>query len=296
VEVRLAHTPDADDAFMFYAIVRGKVPTGGLVVRHVYEEIESLNQRALAARPEERYELTALSAHAYAFLRERYELLAAGGSFGLGWGPVLVAPGPLTAEELGDGRGRRIAVPGKLTTAALLVRLRFPAAQLVALPFREVLPAVRAGTAAAGVLIHEEQLTFAESGMRKVLDFGAWWTAETGGLPLPLGVDAVRRDLAPEVRGALARLLGASIAWALAHRAEALDYALGFSPRIDRARGDRFVGMYVNELTADCGERGRAALAELYRHAAAAGVIPEARARTADTLAGRAEKHCGGGT
>jgi len=270
LKVRAAHTPDADDAFMFYAVAENKIETGGLEVQHVFEDIETLNRRAAAG---EGCDLTAISAHAYAYLRERYVLLESGGSFGLGWGPVVVSREIALPDEIKDNA---VAVPGRLTTAALLARIRFPEAKLIEVPFREVIPAVLSGRAAAGIVIHEEQLTFAERGVRKLLDFGEWWAEETSGLPLPLGLDAVRRDLPKEVRRALAALLRASIEYALAHREEALAYAMRFAPEIAREKGDRFVGMYVNELTLSCGEKGRAALRELYRRAAAAGVTPEA--------------------
>lgn len=265
--IRVAHSPDSDDAFMFYALAKGLIPTGELQFEHVLADIETLNQAAFDGT----YEVTAVSIHAYAHLDERYALLGSGASMGDGYGPVLVAREPRAAERLGE---LRIAVPGRLTSAALALQLWRPGLSTVILPFDRIMPAVRAGEVDAGLVIHEGQLTWEDEGFSKIVDLGVWWAEETGGLPLPLGGNVIRRDLGAATCARVAELLKASIEHALAHREAALDHALAYGRGLDRARADRFVGMYVNQLTVDYGERGRQAVQVFLRRALAQGLIP----------------------
>jgi len=266
--VHLAHSPDADDAFMHYAVVSGWVPPGDLRFEEVLADIETLNQKAL----EGAYEVTAVSLHAFAYLDDAYALLNSGASLGDGYGPLLVARRPMRREELA---GKPVATPGKLTSARLALQLWQPGTACVDMPFDAVSDAVRRGEVMAGLIIHEGQLTYTDEGLVKVADLGEWWTGETG-TPLPLGGNAIRRDLGPELMRRVAGVLEASIRWALEHRGEALDHALSFGRGLDRARGDRFVGMYVNEATLDYGERGRRGVELFYRRASEAGLIPRA--------------------
>ena len=266
--VRIAHSPDSDDAFMFYALTQGVLETGGIEIEHVLADIETLNQAAFTGT----YEVTALSFHAYAHLHDRYQLMPSGASFGDGYGPVVVARRELSREELA---GVEVAIPGRLTTAALVLRLWQPEARTRILPFDRILEAVAAGEVEAGVVIHEGQLTYGDSGLHGVVDLGAWWRDETGG-PLPLGGNGIRRDLPEELKARLCQLLTESIEHGLAHRVEALDFALRYARGIehDRARADRFVGMYVNEWTRDYGAAGRRAVQELLDRGRAAGLLP----------------------
>jgi 1,4-dihydroxy-6-naphthoate synthase len=264
--LRFGHSPDADDAFMFYGFHTGLATVDGCQVEHVLEDIQSLNRRALDRAD---LEITAVSAHAYAHLADRYAVLACGASMGLGYGPIVVAR---SALDLASLRGRRVAIPGPLTTAALLLRIECPAAVPIEVPFDRIPAAVAAGEVEAGVIIHESQLTYAEEGLVKVLDFGELWQRRDG-LPVPLGLDVVRRDLGPELMGAVSRGFRASIEAARAHEDEAVRYALPFGRGLDAERGRRFVRMYVNDLTLDMGETGRRALEWLYRQATEAGVI-----------------------
>ena len=264
--IRIAHSPDADDAFMHYAVVHGRVDGRGLRFEEILADIETLNQRAAQGT----FEVTALSLHAYAYLDSSYALLNSGASLGDGYGPVVIARSPLRREDLA---GLRVATPGKLTSARLALQLWQPAAVCVDMAFDAVMAAVKAGDVDAGVIIHEGQLTFQDEGFAKVADLGELWTAETG-TPLPLGGNAIRRDLGVELMGRVAGVLEASIRWALEHRDEALSHALGFGRGLDRGRGDRFVGMYVNESTLDYGDRGRRGLELFYRRAHEAGLIP----------------------
>ena len=270
MRISLAHSPDSDDAFMFYGLARGKVPTDGLEIAHVLRDIETLNQQARDGV----HEVTAVSFHAYAYVGDRYALMPCGSSIGEGYGPLLVAGEGLSLSALEEGAAL-VAVPGTLTTATLALRLFAPRARTRVVPFDRILDEVRAGRADAGLVIHEGQLTFAGHGLRKILDLGAWWKEQTG-LPLPLGGNAVRRDLGDEMMARLTRLVRASVRYSLAHRAEALQYALGFARGMDPAVADRFVGMWVNEMTVDCGERGRRAVQELLARGHAAGLIPRA--------------------
>ena len=267
--IRVAHSPDADDAFMFWAMAEGKIDTGGRRYVHELGDIESLNRRALAGE----LEVTAVSLHAYAYLADRYALLAHGASIGDRYGPRIVARDAPPKDPRAALAGRLVAVPGQLTTASLALRLYQPAVRHVVVAFDEIEDFVAAGKADAGLLIHEGQLTFADKGLHLWADMGEWWYQETK-LPLPLGGNVVRRDLGEELMRAIARDLKASIEYGLSHRAEALRHAQRFSRGLDVARTDRFVGMYVNAYTVDYGAVGRRAVAELFERAHAARVIP----------------------
>lgn len=264
--VRIAHSPDADDAFMHYAVIRRKVAAEGLRFTETLADIETLNQKA----KEGAYEVTAVSLHAFAYLDDRYALLNSGASLGDGYGPVVVARRALSRDGLA---GATVATPGRLTSARLALQLWQPAVRCEDIAFDKVMDAVKSGAAEAGVIIHEGQLTYADEGLAKVVDLGAWWTGETG-TPLPLGGNAIRRDLGDDLMRRVAAVLEASIRYALDHREEALAYALAFGRGLDRAKGDRFVGMYVNEATLDYGERGRQGVDLFYRRAHEAGLIP----------------------
>jgi 1,4-dihydroxy-6-naphthoate synthase len=255
--IRLGHSPDADDAFMFWALAENRVDTRGFEFEHVLRDIQTLNEWALQGE----LEVTAISLHAYPFVQDKYVLLPHGASMGSGYGPVVVAREPMTAEQL---RETEIAVPGLMTTAFLVLRLYLGGFRHRVLPFDQILEAVRDGEVEAGLLIHEGQLTYADEGLQKVVDLGEWWLEETG-LPLPLGVNVARRDVGEERLRDLSAVLAESIAMGLGHRREAMEYALRFGRGVDYELGDRFVGMYVNELTQDYGEEGRAAVRELLR-------------------------------
>jgi 1,4-dihydroxy-6-naphthoate synthase len=265
--ITVGHSPDPDDAFMFYALAHGKLDTGGLEFRHELQDIETLNRRALRGE----LEVTAVSLHAYAHLLDRYALLPSGCSMGDRYGPMVVARRPLTVEDL---RQVRIAVPGTLTTAFLALRLLLPGGfASEVLPFDAILGAVAGGRFDAGLIIHEGQLTFHNQGLHLVVDLGVWWQERTG-LPLPLGGNVVRRDLGADTLRAISRLLKESIRYGLAHRDEALSYALSYARDMDRDLADRFVGMYVNDWTLDYGPRGREAVRRLLEEGHRAGVIP----------------------
>ncbi len=266
MKITIGHSPDADDAFMFYALARQRIPTGDLEVTHVLQDIETLNRRAMKGE----LEVTAVSVHAYAYLADRYALLPCGASMGDGYGPRLVARAPMTREALA---GKVIAIPGTMTSAALALRLFLPDFEARVVPFDRILEAVRDGAADAGLVIHEGQLTFPEAGLHLITDLGAWWKRETG-LPLPLGVNAVRRDLGASRMSELSRLLRASIDFALEHRADALDYALEWARGLDRGVADEFVGMYVNSWTQDLGEQGRQAVRLFLQRGFEAGALP----------------------
>lgn len=265
--IHVAHSPDSDDAFMFYALAEGKIDTGELRYVHELQDIETLNQRALRGE----LEVTAVSIHAYAHLADRYALLPHGSSMGDRYGPRLVSRIPLTREET---RGRRIAIPGPLTTAYLALRLYQPDFTPVQMAFDEIEDAVVDGRVDVGLLIHEGQLTFAERGLHLVADMGEWWFGDTG-LPLPLGGNVVRKDLGPDLIRTVSRHLRASIAFGLEHRQGALDHAMKYARGLDRGQADTFVGMYVNEWTLDYGERGREAVQRLLDRGHDAGVIPK---------------------
>jgi 1,4-dihydroxy-6-naphthoate synthase len=266
--ITVGHSPDPDDAFMFYALAHDKLDTGDLRFRHELQDIETLNHRALRGE----LEVTAVSLHAYAHLLDRYALLPSGCSMGDRYGPMVVARRPMGLDEL---RHARIAVPGTLTTAFLTLRLLLPegfAYEVV--PFDEILGAVAAGRFDAGLIIHEGQLTFQNQGLHLVVDLGVWWQDRTG-LPLPLGGNVVRRDLGPDVIRRISQLLKESIRYALDHRDDALAYALQYARDMDRSLADRFVGMYVNDWTLDYGARGREAVRRLLAEGYRAGVIPQ---------------------
>ena len=265
MQVRVGHSPDPDDAFMFWAIAEGRVDTDGFEIEGVPADIETLNGWAREAR----LEVSALSVGAYPFVQDRYALLPHGASLGEGYGPIVVARRPLAP---GDLAGRPVAVPGPLTTAFLTARLALPPFEPLHLPFDEVTAAVLDGRVEAGIVIHEGQLTYRRQGLELVLDLGAWWREETG-LPLPLGANAVRRDLGEDATARLSAVLRASIDAGLEHREEALRYALRFGRGIDAADNDRFVAMYVNERTRDYGPEGREAVAELLRRGEAIGAF-----------------------
>ena len=268
--IRLAHSPDADDAFMFWALAAGRIDTDGRRYVHELGDIESLNRRALAGE----LEVTAVSFHAYAYLAERYALLAHGASIGDRYGPRIVAAAPRPDDPPAAlaAPGRVVAVPGELTTAFLALKLYQPAVRHVVVPFDEIEDYVITGRADAGVLIHEGQLTYGDRGLHLWVDLGEWWHDETG-LPLPLGGNAVRRDLGEPLMRDIARDLKASIEYGLTHRAEALAHASAYSRGLDTARTDRFVGMYVNDYTVDYGATGRRAVAELLDRAHRAGLL-----------------------
>ena len=266
--IRVAHSPDADDAFMFWAMAAGKIDTGGRRYVHELGDIESLNRRALAGE----LEVSAVSLHAYAYLADRYALLAHGASIGDRYGPRIVAREPAPRDPRAALARRLIAVPGELTTAFLALRLYQPAARHVVVAFDQIEDCVASGNADAGLLIHEGQLTYADRGLHLWADMGEWWYQETQ-LPLPLGGNVVRRDLGESLMRAIARDLKASIEYGLAHRAEALAHAQGFSRGLDAKRVDEFVGMYVNAYTVDYGATGRRAVTELLTRARQSGIV-----------------------
>src|SRR6185503_13655249 len=250
--IHVAHSPDSDDAFMFYALAEGKIDTGDLRYVHELQDIETLNQRALRAE----LEVTAVSIHAYAYLSDRYALLPHGASMGDRYGPRLVARTPVQAADV---RGKRVAVPGLLTSAYLGLRLFQPEFDPVVTPFDQIEDAVVDGKVDLGLLIHEGQLTFAERGLHLVVDLGAWWYEQTG-LPLPLGGNVIRKDLGDALIASISRHLHDSIAYGLEHRKAALDHSMKYARGLDRSKADTFVGMYVNDWTLDYGERGRQAV------------------------------------
>ena len=264
--IRVAHSPDSDDAFMFYALAAGKIETGGIVYRHELQDIETLNRRALRGE----LEVTAVSIHAYAYLADRYALLPHGSSMGDRYGPRLVAREPRSRDSVA---GARIAIPGTLTTAYLALRLWQPDFVPVVTPFDEIEDAVERGVVDAGLLIHEGQLTFHDRGLHLLVDTGEWWFQETG-LPLPLGGNVIRKDLGDELIETISRHLHASIAYGLQHRAPALEHAMQYARGLDAGRADTFVGMYVNEWTLDYGSRGRTAVQRLLDEGHRAGIIP----------------------
>ena len=268
--IHVAHSPDSDDAFMFYALAEGKLDTGDIQYVHELSDIESLNRRALKGE----LEVSAVSIHAYAHLWRTYALLASGSSMGDGYGPRLVSTRPAPADPRAALKGRKVAVPGTLTTAFLALQLYQPDVEYVVVPFDQIEDAVHRGDVEVGLLIHEGQLTFADDGLHLWEDLGAWWMRETG-LPLPLGGNVVRRDLGEARMQQIARDLRASIEYGLAHRAPALSHAMQFNRGIGDERTDTFVGMYVNEWTVDYGERGREAVRLLLDRAFEAGLIPE---------------------
>jgi 1,4-dihydroxy-6-naphthoate synthase len=264
--IRLGHSPDPDDAFMFWALAEGRVPARGFEFEHVLADIQTLNEWAL----EGRLETTAISLHTYPFVQDRYVLLPHGASMGTGYGPIVVAREKLPLAALGSVE---IAVPGRMTTAFLVLRMAIGDFRFREVPFDQIGAEVKSGRADAGLLIHEGQLTFEREGLHKVLDLGEWWLLETG-LPLPLGVNVARRDLGDGALRDLSAVLADSIRAGLDHRSEAMEYALRFGRGLDERLADRFVGMYVNELTCDYGDEGRQAVEELLRRAESVGRFP----------------------
>ena len=269
-EITIAHSPDSDDAFMFYGLATNKVRSAGLRFTHTLCDIETLNQKAR----EGVYDVTAISFHAYPYIQDSYALMSCGGSVGEGYGPMIVSPRPFTPNEIRD---KRIAVPGKLTTAYLALQLFAPGVETEVVPFDQIIPQVVEGKYEAGLIIHEGQLTYDKAGLHRVVDLGRWWQKVTG-LPLPLGGNAIRRALGTELMTTVTNALRESIQYALDHREEALAYAMQFARDLDTPTADRFVGMYVNERTLEYGPDGREAVARLLDMGHKAGVIgPEAK-------------------
>ncbi|HEV8132639.1 MAG TPA: MqnA/MqnD/SBP family protein [Acidobacteriota bacterium] len=265
--IRVAHSPDSDDAFMFYALATGKIDTGDYQVEHILKDIETLNQAALLGI----YEVSAVSFHAYAFIHDRYILLPHGASIGKGYGPLIVAKHALKPADLTSAR---IAVPGKLTTAYLAMKIYDAKLEGDVVPFDEIIPSVLAGKHDAGLIIHEGQLTYAQDGLQKVLDLGAWWQGKHS-MPLPLGGNVIRRDLGDRTIRNVALLISQSIRYGLKHRSEALDYAAQFARGLDPELMDRFVGMYVNDFTVDYSTDGRKAVQVLLDEAQKKGILKE---------------------
>ena len=267
VEIVCAHSPDSDDAYMFYALATRKIRSNLLQFRHVLDVIQTLNQKARVGE----YELTAISYHAYPYVADKYKLMAAGSSIGDGYGPMVVSSHPMGVEEL---KGKRIAIPGRLTTSYLALRLMEPDFEAVDTPFDKILDAVTDRKADAGLIIHEAQLTYAKAGFHNVIDLGRWFK-DTYDLPLPLGANALRRDLSPEMASECCRLMRESIQYALDHREEALAYALQFARDMDARMADKFIGMYVNHYTVDCGDVVPKAAQKFLDMGYEAGLIPQ---------------------
>lgn len=265
-EIKLAHSPDSDDAFMFYALATHKLSTPGYKYTHILSDIQSLNEAAL----QETYDVTAVSFAAYPSLRDKYVLLDCGASFGENYGPIVVTTHSMKPQDL---RGKRIGVPGLKTSAYLTLKLYQPDFEAVVMPFDKIIEAVRNEVVEAGLLIHEGQLFFPQLGLHRVIDLGAWWHESTG-LPLPLGGNAVRRALGPELGRQIAKTIRDSVAYGLEHREEALNYAMQFAREMDSDLADKFVGMYVNKWTLGYGEKGKKAVREFIERGTAAGLLP----------------------
>ena len=265
-EIKLAHSPDSDDAFMFYALATHKLPTPGYKYTHVLSDIQSLNEAAL----QETYDVTAVSFAAYPSLRDKYLLLDCGASFGEGYGPIVVTTHAMKPQEL---KGKRIGVPGLKTSAYLTLKLYQPDFEAVVIPFDKIIEAVRNEVVEAGLLIHEGQLFFPQLGLHRVIDLGIWWQEQTS-LPLPLGGNAVRRALGPDLGRQVAKTIRDSVAYGLEHREEALNYAMQFAREMDTDLADKFVGMYVNKWTLGYGEKGKKAVRELIERGTSAGLLP----------------------
>jgi 1,4-dihydroxy-6-naphthoate synthase len=266
-EISIAHSPDSDDAFMFYGLATNKIRVPGFKFTHTLTDIETLNQKAIH---EAVYDVTAISFHAYPYLQDNYALMACGGSVGEGYGPMIVASRPFTLENV---RRVRIAIPGTLTTAALALKLFAPEIETAVVPFDRIIPEVQAGNYEAGLIIHEGQLTYSRNGLHKVLDLGQWWREQTG-LPLPLGGNAIRRSLGDDTMQIVTQALRGSIQHGLDHRDEALSYAMQFARDLDQDLANKFVGMYVNERTLNYGEDGREAIRRLLAMGHERGIIP----------------------
>ena len=265
-EIKVAHSPDSDDAFMFYGMATNKVRVPGVKFTHTLCDIETLNRKAL----EGFYDITAISFHAYPYVQDKYAMMPSGGSMGEGYGPMIVASHNMSADEAVK---QKIAVPGTMTSAYLVLKLFAPEIATEVVPFDEIIPKVLEGKYTAGLIIHEGQLTFNKAGLHKVIDFGKWWRDQTG-LPLPLGGNAIRRDLGPELMAACCGALRDSIRYALDNREEALQYAMQFARDLELQMIDKFVGMYVNERTLDYGKDGREAIVKFLDMGYAAGIIP----------------------
>jgi 5,8-dihydroxy-2-naphthoate synthase len=265
-EITVAHSPDSDDAFMFYALATNKVRVPGLKFSHTLTDIETLNRKAM----EGFYDVSAISFHAYPYVQDKYTLMPCGGSVGEQYGPMVISPRMVGLEEL---KSMKIAVPGTMTTAYLALKLFAPKIETAVVPFDRIIPEVLAGKYEAGLIIHEGQLTYERSGLKRILDLGRWWHEQTG-LPLPLGGNAIRRELGPELIAQVTKALRDSIQYALDHREPALAYAMQFARDLDPQMADRFVGMYVNNRTLDYGEDGRQAVVKLLDMGYKAGIIP----------------------
>ena len=266
-EIKIAHSPDSDDAFMFYGLATNKVRVPGYKFTHTLTDIETLNRRAI---DDQHYDVTAISFHAYPYIQENYTLMACGGSVGENYGPMIVAARNYTLAEM---KKLRIAVPGTLTTAYLALKLFAPEVETATLSFDKIIPAVLSGEYDAGLIIHEGQLTYSRDGLTKILDLGVWWRQQTS-LPLPLGGNAIRRSLGPKVQSVTTKALRESIQHALDHRDAALEYAMQFARDLDTSLANRFVGMYVNERTLNYGDDGREAIRRLLDMGYECGVIP----------------------
>lgn len=267
MKIHVAHSPDSDDAFMFYAINTAKVDTKGYEFIDVLADIETLNREAMKGT----YEVSAISIHAFPYVADRYALLSSGASMGDNYGPMVVAKAYFEPSEL---KNKKVAVPGTLTSAFLALRLFEPEVNYTVLPFDKIIDAVKSGDVDAGLIIHEGQLTYQDEGLVCVVDLGKWWYDKTGGLPLPLGGNVIRKDLGDKVIKEISEILRESIKYSLTHRDEAVDYALKFARGMDKDRADRFIGMYVNDLTVDYGERGKMAIETFLREAFEKGIIP----------------------
>jgi len=265
-EIKLAHSPDSDDAFMFYALATHKLSTPGYKYTHVLSDIQSLNEAALT----ETYDVTAVSFAAYPSLRDKYVLLDCGASFGEGYGPIVVSSKALKPQDL---KGKRIGVPGLKTSAYLTMKLFEPDFEAVVMPFDKIMEAVKNEMVEAGLLIHEGQLFFPQLGLHRIVDLGVWWQERTG-MPLPLGGNAVRRSLGPDLGRLISRTIRDSVSYGLEHREEALNYAMQFAREMDPELADKFVGMYVNKWTLGYGEKGKKAVRELIEQGTAAGLLP----------------------
>ena len=266
-EIQVAHSPDSDDAFMFYGLATRKIQVPGFKFQHTLTDIETLNHRAMQ---ESFYDVTAISFHAYPYMQEQYALMNCGGSMGEGYGPMIVAQKKYTIDEI---RKLRIAIPGTLTTAYLTLQLFEPGIEVAVVPFDQIIPAVLAGEYDAGLLIHEGQLTYATDGLQKILDLGQWWKSETG-LPLPLGGNVIKRSLGTQAMQTVSHAVRDSIRYALDHREEALEYSMQFARELNPSLANRYVGMYVNDRSIDYGDDGREAISKILQMGFERGIIP----------------------
>lgn len=266
-EIVCAHSPDSDDAYMFYGLATRKVRSSRVRFKHVLEDIQSLNQKAMQGV----YEITAISYHAYPYVADKYVLMAAGSSIGDGYGPILVSMHPMPVSDI---KGKRIGIPGKMTSAYLTLKLMQPDFEAVVIPFDQILDAVKEGSVDLGLVIHEGQLTYSRGGFHNIADLGKWWKNKYK-LPLPLGANAMLRSLTPDIQSECCRLMSESIRYALDHQEEAINYAMQFARDMDTAQAQKFVGMYVNHFTVDCGEQVPVAAQKLLDMGFEAGIIPK---------------------